>query len=98
MQVLLKIALNLTSLAISIGLIYFALRLMHIFKGSAKEKPIRYICAGVLTTTISLALFSLSNIRLLPNFIHLIGMVTAVIGGGLVLVGLHKEYKIWTSH
>jgi hypothetical protein len=97
MQNLLKIALNLISLEISMGLIYFSFRLMQIFKGSLKEKPIRRICVGILTTTVSLTLFFLSEIWTLPSFIYLIGMTMAVTGGALVLAGLHKEYKIWTS-
>lgn len=97
MQYVLRIVLNLISLAINMGLMYFAFKLLRIFRGGIKEKSMGYICAGILITTIGLTLFVLSNILGLSGYIHLIGVLMMTVGGGIVLIGLRKEYKMWTS-
>lgn len=97
MQELLRITVNLISLIINIGLAYFAFRLMKIFGGGIKEKPMRYVSAGVLTIATGSSLFSLYYVLGLPSYVHPIGAIVAMIGGGLVLIGLRAEYKIWTS-
>lgn len=97
MQDTLRIIVNFISLAIDIGLVYFAVRLMQIFRGGRKEKPWRYVSVGVLILAISSSLFSLYYILKLPSYIHPIGAVMSMIGGGLILGGLRAEYKTWTN-
>jgi len=70
---------------------------MKIFKGSTKEKPLRYISAGIFTIATGSSLFSLYYVLGLPSYVHLIGAILEMLGGGLFLVGLRAEYKIWTS-
>lgn len=97
MQDVLRIIINLVSLLINIGLAYFAVRLMQVFKGGYKEKPLRHICAGVLTVAVSSSFFSLYYFLRLPSYFQQVGAIVAAIGGGLVLEGLYEEYRLWTS-
>jgi len=97
MQDTLRIIINFVSLAIDIGLVYFAVRLMRIFKGGRKEKPWRYMSVGVLILAISSSLFSLYYILKLPSYIHPIGALMSMVGGALILWGLSAEYKTWTN-
>jgi hypothetical protein len=92
----LRIVVNLLSLAIDIGLVYFAIRLLMIFRGGRKEKPWLYILAGVLALVTGSSLFSFVLLLNLPSFVHSLGGVASMIGGGLLLAGLRREYKSWT--
>ncbi len=96
-QDVLRIVVNLVSLIINIGLAYFALRLMKVFRGSIKEKPLRFISAGILAIATGSSFFSLYYGLELPNYVHPIAAIVVTIGGGLVLIGMHAEYKIWTN-
>ncbi|MFQ6086564.1 MAG: hypothetical protein ACE5OV_00930 [Candidatus Bathyarchaeia archaeon] len=92
----LRIIVNVISLTINIGLAYFAVRLMQIFEGGKMKKPWRFMSMGVLTLAVGSSLFSLYYMLALPSYVHPIGAFVAMIGGGLVLVGLRAEYKLWT--
>jgi TRAP-type C4-dicarboxylate transport system permease small subunit len=95
MQDVLRILVNLISLIIEIGLAYFAIRLMRIFRGGTMEKPWFYMTLGVLTLTVSSPLFSLYYLLKLPGYVHLLGAFMSMVGGGIVLVGLRAKYKSW---
>ena len=90
-----RIVVNIVSLAISIGLVYFAVRLMLIFKGGKKERSWLYISTGVLALAIGSCIFSLYYVLELPSFIHPIGGIAQMIGGIMLLIGLNREYKSW---
>jgi uncharacterized membrane protein YgdD (TMEM256/DUF423 family) len=92
-----RIVLNLVSLTINVGLVYFAVRLMLIFRGSKKEKPWLYIAVAVLALATGSSIFSLYYILELPIFVHPIGGIAQMIGGILLLIGLHREYKSWRA-
>jgi len=92
-----RIVVNLLSLAINIGLFYFAIRLLLIFKGGKKEKPWLYIALAVLALATGSSIFSLYYILELPSFVHPIGGIVQMIGGILLLMGLFREYKSWTQ-
>jgi uncharacterized membrane protein YgdD (TMEM256/DUF423 family) len=92
-----RIVLNLVSLAINVGLIYLAVRLMLIFRGSKKERPWLYIAVAVLALATGSSIFSLYYILELPIFVHPIGGIAQMIGGILLLIGLYREYKSWRA-
>lgn len=87
---------NALSLAINIGLAYFAIKLILIFRGGKMEMPWRYISAGVLALATSSSLFALHYLLALGGIIHPIGGAVMMIGGVLILAGLYTEYKNWT--
>jgi len=90
------IVVNLISLAINIGLIYFAVRLLLVFKGGKMGRTWLFISSGVLALAVSSSLFAFYYIQDLPAIIHPIGGVVMVIGGVLILIGLHMQYRSWT--
>jgi hypothetical protein len=90
-----RIVVNLVSLAINVGLIYFAVRLLLVFKGGKMGKPWLYISSGVLALAISSCLFAFYYIFDLPAIVHPIGGVVMMVGGALILVGLHIQYRSW---
>jgi len=92
-----RIVVNLLSLAINIGLFYFAIRLLLIFKGGKKEKPWFYIALAVLALATGSSIFSLYYILELPSFVHPIGGIVQMIGGILLLIGLYREYRSWVA-
>jgi len=92
-----RVVVNVLSLAINVGLFYFALRLMLIFRGGKKEKPWLYVSVGALALAAGTSLFSLYLILELPSFVHAVGGVVSMIGGLLLLAGLLSEYRSWRA-
>jgi hypothetical protein len=90
-----RIVVNFLSLAINIGLVYFAVRLLLIFRGGKKEKPWLYVSAGVLALAVGSSIFSSYYVLGLPRFVHSIGGTVQMIGGILLLIGMYREYKSW---
>ncbi len=91
-----RIVVNLLSLAINVGLIYFAVRLLLVFKGGKMGRPWLFIASGVLALAVSSCLFAYYYIFDLPAIVHPIGGVVMTIGGLLALIGLYSQYQIWT--
>lgn len=88
---------NIISLAINIGLAYFAVRMMFVFKGGSMEKVWFPVITGSLCLAIGSSLFSMYYLLNLPSFVHSIGGVIAMIGGTLILTGLRGTYRSWTK-
>jgi hypothetical protein len=93
-----RIVLNLVSLAINIGLVYFGIKLLLIFKGGRIEKPWLYITVGALILVAGSFLFSMYYILSLPRFVHHIGGVVSMVGGAFLLAGLRREYRNWSGN
>jgi hypothetical protein len=92
-----RVVVNIISLAINIGLVYFGFRLLSIFKGGRIGKPWAYISLGVSALAISSSLFSLHYLLALQEaIIHHLGGLIMMIGGVLILIGMYLEYKTWT--
>jgi hypothetical protein len=92
-----RIIVNIISLAINIGLVYFGFRLLSIFRGGKIGKPWAYISSGVLALAISSSLFSLYYLLALREaMIHSVGGLIMMTGGVLILIGMYLEYKTWT--
>lgn len=88
---------NIISLAINIGLVYFAVRMMFVFKGGSMEKVWFPMIAGALCLATGSSLFSMFYFLELPSFFHSVGGVIAMIGGALMLTGLKGAYKNWAK-
>lgn len=92
------IVIDFISLLINVGLMYFAVRLLSIFRGGMMAKPWVYISYGVLTLAISTSLFTLQRtLNFEPVFIHVIAGSIMMIGGLLMLIGMYFEYKNWVK-
>jgi hypothetical protein len=88
---------NIVSLAVNIGLVYFGLRLLSIFRGGKMGKPWAYISLGVLALAVSSSLFSLYYLLALREaIIHSVGGLIMMMGGVLILIGMYLQYKTWS--
>jgi hypothetical protein len=97
MTLLLRIALNVVSLLINIGLVYFGVRLLLIFRGGKMEKSWFYIAAGAFCLALGSLIFSAYYILGLPTLVHPLGGLASVVGGIFILAGLWKEFKSWSG-
>jgi len=95
MTAFLKIAMNIVSLAINIGLVYFAVRLMLIFRGGKMEKSWLYIAIGTFCLAVGSFFFSAYYVFNLPTLVHPLGGAISMMGGAFILIGLKIEYKSW---
>lgn len=96
MKLVFRIIINVLSFAISVGLAYFAVKLLLIFKGAEMETAWRYILAGVLAFATSSSIFTFNYILSLDGIIHPVAGLIMMVGGTSLLVGLYTEYKRWT--
>jgi hypothetical protein len=94
-----RIIINIISLLIHFGLIYYAVKSLLIFRGGIMEKHWVFISLSVLTLTVSSLIFSLYYIFNLGTTIHFIAGLIMMIGGILMLIGMYLHCKSWTiSH
>jgi heme A synthase len=93
---LFHVILNIVALAVNICLVYFACRLLSVFKGGIMSKPWLYVCLGVLALAIGSSIFSFKYIFDVRGFeIHAAGGLMMLLGGVLALIGIYLEYKNW---
>jgi uncharacterized protein YhhL (DUF1145 family) len=87
---------NIAGLAVIIGLVYFAVRLLLVFKGGVMGKAWLYVLYGVLTLATGLSMFIFHSLLKLPSIVYRIGNTIVLAGGIFTLVGFYKQYKIWS--
>ncbi|HDD70060.1 MAG TPA: hypothetical protein ENG19_02920 [Candidatus Bathyarchaeota archaeon] len=92
------IIVNIVSLIINVSLVYFAVRLLWIFRGGIMGRPWRFIASGVLALAVSSTIFSLHYLLNLGSVGHAIGGLIMMIGGLLLLIGMYLQYKSWAVH
>ncbi|MGB9778662.1 MAG: hypothetical protein ACPLW8_04580 [Candidatus Bathyarchaeales archaeon] len=91
------VVLNIVALAVNVCLVYFAYRLISVFKGSVMGKPWRFVCLGVLALAVGSSIFSFKYILNVGSFeVHAVGGLIMLLGGILALIGIYIEYKNWT--
>ena len=94
---LFHVVLNIVALAVNICLVYFACRLLSVFKGGAMSRPWLFVCLGVLALAIGSSIFSFKYILDVGRFeVHAAGGLIMLLGGVLALIGIYLEYKNWT--
>jgi len=92
------IIINIVSLLINVGLVYFAVKLLSVFRGGMMGKPWMYISSGVLALAISSSIFSLYYLlELEVAVVRAFGGLIMMIGGLLILVGMYHESKSWAK-
>jgi len=91
-----QIVVNIVSLLISIGLVYFAIKLLSIFKGGKMGKPWIYISSGALALALSSSIFAAYRfLDINTPSIRAIGAFIMMVGGLLILIGMYYESSIW---
>jgi len=92
------IIINIVSLLINVGLVYFAVKLLSVFRGGMMGKPWMYISSGVLALAISSSIFPLYYLlELEVAVVRAFGGLIMMIGGLLILVGMYHESKSWAK-
>ena len=92
-----RIVINLISLLINVGLVYFAVRLLWIFRGGIMGKPWRFVASGVLALAVSSSIFSLHYLLDIGSMAHPVGGLIMMVGGLLILVGMYLQHKSWVA-
>jgi len=92
-----RLAMNVVSLVINVGLAYFAVRLILVFRGGKMERPWRYVSAGIVAVAVGSMLFSLRSLLALGMSIQLLGGLMMTLGGILALAGIYMEYRSWVQ-
>jgi heme A synthase len=94
---LFHVILNIVALAVNVCLVYFACRLLSVFKGGTMSRPWIFVCLGVLALAIGSSIFSFKYILDVGRFeVHAAGGLIMLLGGVLALIGIYLEYKNWT--
>ena len=94
---LFHVILNIVALAVNVCLVYFACRLLSVFKGGVMSRPWVFVCFGVLALAIGSSIFSFKYILDVGRFeVHAAGGLIMLLGGILALIGIYLEYKNWT--
>lgn len=88
---------DILSLITSVGLVYYAFRLLLIFRGGKKAGSWMYILTGILIITFGSCLFTLRHLLgLQENFVRPLGGIMMLIGAILMLIGMRLEYRSWS--
>jgi len=85
---------NIVSLFINLGILYYSVALVRLFRGGRVAKPLLYISIGCITLVISnfLALIgSLAN----SDEVRMSGIFLMMVSGFIVLTGLAQCYRMW---
>jgi|YelNatPaOPRAMG01_1025707.scaffolds.fasta_scaffold45717_4 heme A synthase len=94
---LFHVVLNVVALAVNVCLMYFACRLLSVFRGGVMGRPWLFVCLGVLALAIGSSIFSFKYILDVGRFeVHAAGGLIMLLGGVLALIGIYLEYKNWT--
>jgi len=94
---LFHVILNIVALAVNVCLVYFACRLLSVFKGGVMSRPWIFVCFGVLALAIGSSIFSFKYILDVGRFeAHAAGGLLMLLGGVFALIGIYLEYKNWT--
>jgi len=94
---LFHVVLNIVALAVNVCLVYFACKLLSVFKGGVMSRPWIFVCFGVLALAIGSSIFSFKYILDVGRFeVHAAGGLIMLLGGILALIGIYLEYKNWT--
>ncbi len=93
-----RIAINIVSLVIALVMLYYAVRLIFLFRRGLLEKPWKYIAAGVISiTTANIVIMTRNVIAGDPtgNLLTYLGLLANLMGAIFLATGLMTEFRIW---
>jgi hypothetical protein len=98
---LVLIAINIVGLLVTLGMTYYAIRLVMKFRRGMLEKPWRHISFGAISLTAAGIMFAIGSVFGIPaslsSALLYSGSILSVIGGLFLLFGLRAENQVWTS-
>jgi heme A synthase len=90
------VVLNVVALVVNVCLVYFACRLLSVFRGGVMGKPWLFVCLGVLALAVGSSIFSFKYILNASSFVvHAAGGLVMLLGGILALIGMYLEFRNW---
>ncbi len=98
-----RIAINFASIVITIGMLYYALRLMVLFRTGLLGKSWRNISTGIILLSIGGVAFFIRSVSQylaiygIYDLMSFLGALISLAGGALILMGLRAEFKIWIN-
>lgn len=88
---------NIIALTVNVGLVFFAGKLLSVFRGSVMGRPWMFVALGVLSLATGSTLFSVHYLLNLGGFeVHAAGGLLMLTGGVFALIGIYLQYKSWT--
>lgn len=93
-------AIDTLALMVTLGMTYYAVRLVVKFRKGMLERPWQHISFGAIFLTaagVSFAVQSAIDIPALSSALLLGGSVLSVIGGAFLLFGLRRENQVWSA-
>jgi len=82
-------------MTLTMGLIYYSLRTLFLFKRNVAARAWVYICLSAIISSMGVVVFlteSLAPMGLLP-----VGGVLEAVGASFLLLGLRKNFLFWSS-
>lgn len=91
------VALNIIAFVVNVCLVYFACKMLTVFKGGIMSKPWCFVSVGVFAIATGSSIFSIKYIlNIGSSWIHAAGGIIMLLGGILALIGIYTEYKNWS--
>ncbi|MDG6994275.1 MAG: hypothetical protein JRN52_00010 [Nitrososphaerota archaeon] len=92
-------SINIVALLITLGMTYYAIRLVTKFRNGLLERPWRHVSFGAISLTaagIAFALQTATNVPLMSSTLSYSGSILSVVGGALMLFGLRGQNQVWS--
>jgi hypothetical protein len=94
-------AINIVALLVTLGMTYYAIRLVMKFRRGMLEKPWRHVSFGAISLTAAGIIFAVRSAIGIPASLSSVllygGSILSVIGGLFLLFGLRAENQVWTA-
>ncbi len=92
---------NIVALLVTLGMTYYAIKLVMKFRRGMLERPWRHISFGAISLTAAGIMFAIGSAIGIPALFSSAllygGSILSVIGGLFLLLGLRAENQVWTS-
>ncbi len=90
-----NVSVSIVGVALTLGLVYYALRTLKLFKGNAAARAWTHISLSAMFFGIGTVMFLADSIS--PMGLVAVGGVMETIGALFLFLGLRKNYLFWAS-
>ncbi len=86
---------SIVSVGLTLGLVYYGLRTLKLFKGNIAARPWVYISLSAVFFSIGVILFLIDSLA--PMGLVAAGGVMETVGAFFLFLGLRKNYLFWAT-
>lgn len=90
-----NVSVSIVGVALTLGLVYYALRTLKLFKGNVAGRAWTQISLSAMFFGVGTVMFLVDSIS--PMGLVALGGVMETIGGLFLFLGLRKNYLFWAS-